>query len=231
METHKILQVAIDGPVGSGKSDVSARLAKKLGLTYLYTGAMYRALAWVCAKDGVAFKDEPRVFTLLSKYIIDLRPPAEGDARGFSVWVNNNNVTDKLFTPAMSQGSSDVSTLPSVRKFMVARQQEMAKGESVVMEGRDIALRVLPNAQLKIYLTATLEERARRRWEQYRQKDPSKTLDEEIADTKIRDQQDMTRVTDPLRKLPEAWELDTTKMTQDDVVTAITEELRKRGLI
>lgn len=231
MEPRKSLQIAIDGPVGSGKSDISARLAKKLGLTYLYTGAMYRALAWASVKERITFKDESRVFALLSKYNIDLRPPVAEDSRGFSVWVNDQNITEELFTPAISQGSSDVSTLPSVRKFMVARQQEMAKGKSVVMEGRDIALRVLPYADLKIYLTASLEERARRRWEQYKPKDPSKTLEQEITDTEIRDTQDTTRAADPLRKLPDAWELDTTGKTQDDVVNAIVAELRKRALI
>jgi len=227
----KFLQIAIDGPVASGKSDVSSRLAKKLGLTYLYTGAMYRALAWISAKEGVPFKDEPRVLALLRKYSIDLRPPAQNDSRGFSVWVNDENVTNELFTPAMSQGSSDVSTLTSVRKFMVSRQQEMATGKSVVMEGRDIGLRVLPHAQLKIYLTASLEERARRRWEQYKTKGSTKTLAEEIADTKIRDMQDTNRTADPLQKLPDAWELDTTDMTQDAVVSAIIAELRRRKLI
>lgn len=160
MEPNKLLQVAIDGPVGSGKSDISTRLAKTLGLIYLYTGAMYRALAWICAKEGIAFKDAPKVLGLLTTHAIDLRPPSQDGSRGFSVWVDHQDVTDQLFTPAMSQGSSDVSVIPDVRKFMVARQQELAKGKSVVMEGRDIGLRVLPQAQLKIYLTASLEERS-----------------------------------------------------------------------
>ncbi len=225
------LQIAIDGPVGSGKSDISGRLAKELGLTYLYTGAMYRALAWICVQEGVSFKDAPNVFPLLTKYPIDLRPPAKDGSHGFAVWVGNTEVTDKLFTPAMSQGSSDVSTIPEVRKFMVARQQELARGKSVVMEGRDIGLRVLPQAQLKIYLTASLEERARRRWDQYKTKDPTKTLAQEIDETKIRDTQDTSRAADPLQKLPDAWELDTTNMTQEQVVEAIIVELKKRNLI
>ena len=131
----------------------------------------------------------------------------------------------------MSQGSSDVSTIPQVRKFMVARQQELARGKSVVMEGRDIGLRVLPQAQLKIYLTASLEERARRRWNQYKTKDPTKTLAQEIDETKIRDTQDTSRAADPLQKLPDAWELDTTDMTQEQVVDAIIQELKRRNLL
>jgi cytidylate kinase len=227
----KPLQIAIDGPVGSGKSDISNRLAKKLGLTYLYTGAMYRALAWICVREGVPFKDALHVVPLLSAYTIDLRPPAKDGSRGFSVLVGMTDITDKLFTPAMSQGSSDVSTIPEVRTFMVARQQKLAEGKNVVMEGRDIGLRVLPNAALKIYLTASLDERARRRWEQYKIKDPTKTLAQELDDTKIRDTQDTSRATDPLQKLPDAWELDTTGMTQVKVVSAIIGELRRRKLI
>jgi cytidylate kinase len=227
----KPLQIAIDGPVGSGKSDISSRLAKELGLTYLNTGAMYRALAWICVQEGVSFKDVSRVLPLLAKYSIDLRPSAKDGSHGFAVWVGDTDVTDKLFTPAMSQGSSDVSTIPEVRKFMVARQQELARGKSVVMEGRDIGLRVLPRAQLKIYLTASLEERARRRWDQYKTQDPTKTLVQEIEETKIRDTQDIHRAADPLQKLPDAWELDTTDMTQEAVVSAVIAQLLQRKLI
>jgi cytidylate kinase len=227
----KPLQIAIDGPVGSGKSDISNRLASKLGLIYLYTGAMYRALAWICTRERISFKDSSRVLLLLKRYTIDLRPPSKDGSRGFSVLVGSTDITDKIFTPAMSQGASDVSTIPEVRTFMVARQQELAKGKNVVMEGRDIGLRVLPDAPLKIYLTASLEERARRRWEQYKTENPTKTLEQEIEETRVRDIQDTSRAADPLQKLPDAWELDTTGMTQEMVVTAVMAELRRRKLI
>lgn len=222
------LQIAIDGPVGSGKSDISARLAKDLGLIYLYTGAMYRALAWACTQEGIPFKNEARVMAIIPKYVIELKPPDEFDTRGFSVWVNNINVTDKLFTPDMSTAASDVSTLAAVRKYMVQRQQDMAKGKAVVMEGRDIGLRVLPDAQLKIYLTATLEERAKRRWQQHNEK---QDFTQVLEETRARDSQDMTRAADPLMKLPDAWELDTTGMTQEQVVDVIKKELLRRNLI
>jgi cytidylate kinase len=227
----KPLQIAIDGPVGSGKSDISNRLANALGITYLYTGAMYRALAWLCVREGVSFKDSSHVLPLVSKHTIDLRPPAKDGSRGFSVLVGSTDITDRIFTSAISQGASDVSTIPEVRTFMVARQQELAKGKNVVMEGRDIGLRVLPDAALKIYLTASLEERARRRWEQYKTNDPTKTLAQEIEETRVRDMQDTNRTADPLQKLPEAWELDTTGMTQEAVVSAIIAELHRRKLI
>lgn len=232
MEHRKYLQIAIDGPVGSGKSDISARLAKKIGLTYLYTGAMYRALAWLCVKNNVPFKVAIKVMGMLRHHQIELTPPKKTDERGFSVAVDGVDITDELFTKQIDRGSSDVSTIAEARKFMVDLQQHMAQGRSVVMEGRDIGLRVLPHADLKIYLTASLEERARRRWEQKNKKFGIKeSLSEVISDTRSRDTQDMTRKADPLVKLPDAWELDTTGMTQNNVVETIIGELRKRKLL
>lgn len=225
------LQIAIDGEVGAGKSDISSRLAHELGLTYFYTGAMYRALALACTREGVAFTDKEKVIPLLDKYTIDLRPPAKNSKRGFSVVLNEEDITDQLFTPLIDKGSSSVSTVPDVRKFMVRRQQELAQGKSVVMEGRDIGLRVLPNAQLKIYLTASVEERVRRRWEQNQKQGIHQTREQVLADTRERDEQDKTRQTDPLTKVPDAWELDTTGMSREQVVAAIVQELQNRKLI
>ncbi len=225
------LQIAIDGEVGAGKSDISSRLARELGLTYLYTGAMYRALALACTREGEAFADKEKVISLLDKYTIDLRPPPKKSKRGFSVVLNEEDVTDQLFNPEIDKGSSSVSTIPEVRKFMVARQQELAQGKSVVMEGRDIGYRVLPNAQLKIYLTASLEERAKRRWKQNSERGTEQSLEELLEDIRKRDDQDTNRAIDPLKKLPDAWLLDTTGMSQKQVVTTIIQELQNRNLI
>lgn len=224
------IQIAIDGEVGSGKSDISNRLAKKLGMTYLYTGAMYRSLALACTREGIAFNDTGKVISLLNKYTFDLRPPSQKSTRGFSAVLNDEDVTNKLFSPLIDQGSSDVSTIPDVRKFMVTRQQEMAKGKSVVMEGRDIGLRVLPHAQLKIYLTASVEERARRRWKQNIKQHIHQSLDRVLEETQKRDKQDKTRIADPLTKVPDAWVLDTTGMSQEQVVAAIIKELKNRNV-
>ena len=128
-------------------------------------------------------------------------------------------------------GASDVSTHSEVRKILVSRQQEIAKGKRVVMEGRDIGLRVLPQAQLKIYLTASIAERAKRRFTQRQQKGITGSFEEVLTDTHKRDIQDTTRVHDPLQKLPDAWELDTTNLTQDEVVVKIKDELRQRKLL
>lgn len=225
------LQIAIDGPVGSGKTDISAKLAQALGLVFIYTGAMYRALALICKQKGVSSKDSASVLSLLSDSLIDLVPPLEGDNRPYRVLVNGEDVTGLLFTPDIDIGASDVGVIPEVRKYMVKRQQELAQGKSVVMEGRDIGLRVLPNADIKIYLTADPYERAKRRLEQYKKAGKDMRLEDMIEDTKRRDEQDTSRVADPLQKLPDAWELDTTGITQEKVVALIIAELTKRNLV
>jgi CMP/dCMP kinase len=225
------LQIAIDGPVGAGKSDISARLAQELGLVYLYTGAMYRALALACFRNGIGYKDAPRVRPLLEKYRIDLTESDPKSGKAFKVLLNGEDVTQELFQPEIDKGSSAVSTIPEVRRFMVKRQQDMASNQRVVMEGRDIGLRVLPGATLKIFLTATLEERARRRHELQQAKGLRKSYAEVLQDTRDRDLQDSTRQADPLTKTSDAWELDTTGMTREQVVERIINELKIRHLI
>lgn len=225
------LQIAIDGPVAAGKGDIAARLAKELHLLYIYTGAMYRMLALACINQHVSLKDEQAVFAVLEKSHIELVRPEKGSHETFIAKLNNVDVTERILEPDTAIGASDVSVFPSVRKFMVERQQHMAKGNAVVMEGRDIGLRVLPHAQLKVFLTASLEERARRRFVQWKDKGIERSMEQVIDDTQSRDEQDSNRKTDPLQKLPDSWELDSTAMTQEEVVRAIIEELRKRKLI
>lgn len=225
------LHIAIDGPVGSGKTYIAQELAKKLGITYLYTGAMYRTLALACYQKGIAFKDAPKVMEVLRNSTIDLQPSQQNSNRSFAMFLNGENVTEQIFNPVIDQGASDVSTLADVRSFMVQRQREMAQNRSVVMEGRDIGLRVLPKAQIKIYLTASVEERAKRRFEQFEKKGILTTIENVVEDTKIRDAQDMSRETDPLQKLPDAWELDTTGMSTEVVLDTIINELKLRKLL
>ncbi len=224
------LQIAIDGPVAAGKGDIAAMLAKEFRLSYINTGAMYRMLALACIRRSVGRKDEEKVLEVLQSIRIDLQPPAPGSTHTFRALIDDEDVTDLLLSPEVSAGSSDVAVLPAVRKIMVDVQKRMAVGRRVVMEGRDIGLRVLPDAPLKIYLTASLEERAHRRFKQWQEKGIRKTLEEVIAETKIRDAQDMGRETDPLQVLPDAWELDTTGLTQEAVVGKIRAELKRRNL-
>lgn len=225
------LQIAIDGPVASGKGTIAGLIAKKLGLTYVYTGAMYRALALACLQNGVNWWDENAVIKLLQQIIIDLQPNHSENTIAIKVLLNNDDVSEEIFTPKVAEGSSVVATLPKVRRLMVALQKEMIKGKAVVMEGRDIGLRVMPNAHLKIFLTASLEERARRRVRQHTEQGINKPLEEVLKDTQKRDMQDTTRSTDPLQKLPDAWELDTTGLTEQQVTDKIIQELQKRKLI
>ena len=225
------LQIAIDGPVAAGKGDIAARLAKKLHLLYIYTGAMYRMLALACIKEGVSLKDEQGVFAVLQKSHIELMRPEKDSTETFIAVLNGTEVNDRIMEPDVASGASDVGVFPSVRIEMVARQQKIADDKPVVMEGRDIGLRVLPNAQLKVFLTASLEERAKRRFDQWKQKGIDVSMDEVIEETKSRDTQDIERATDPLQKLPDSWELDSTNVPQEQVVDAIIGELTKRNLL
>jgi len=225
------LHIAIDGPVASGKGDIAARLATSLGLLYIYTGAMYRALALACINHGVSCKDEKRVMELLKTLAIDIVSHATGSKYPYSVLLDGIDVSERITKQDTAQGASDVGVFPSIRVWMVKRQQQMAKGKRVVMEGRDIGLRVLPEAQLKIYLTASVDVRAQRRYIQWKASGIQKTFEETLADTKTRDLQDTTRTIDPLQKISDAWEIDTTHMTQDEVAAAIINELKERKLI
>ncbi|MEK7592525.1 MAG: (d)CMP kinase [Patescibacteria group bacterium] len=228
MDTY--IQIAIDGPVAAGKGDIALRLAKELGIVYIYTGAMYRALGLACIKRLVPMDDQKRVLKVLQSIHIDLQYSPVNE-KPYQVFLDGNDVTQRIIEQDTASAASAVGVHAAVRKEMVVKQKHIAEGKSVVMEGRDIGLRVLPDAQLKIYLTASIEERAKRRLEQFRINKIEKSYDEVLSDTKKRDEQDMGRVADPLMKLPDSWELDTTGMTQGQVVEAIKLELKKRGLV
>ena len=224
MDTY--IQIAIDGPVAAGKGDIALRLAKELGIVYIYTGAMYRALGLACIKRLVPMDDQKRVLKVLQSIHIDLQYSPVNE-KPYQVFLDGNDVTQRIIEQDTASAASAVGVHAAVRKEMVVKQKHIAEGKSVVMEGRDIGLRVLPDAQLKIYLTASIEERAKRRLEQFRINKIEKSYDEVLSDTKKRDEQDMGRVADPLMKLPDSWELDTTGMTQGQVVEAIKLELKK----
>jgi cytidylate kinase len=225
------LQIAIDGPVGSGKSEISRELAKQLGIMYVYTGAMYRAIAHECLKADISLTDVDGVVHMAEIRDIQLDTPEPGSLYPVQVRVDGQDVTRHLFDPVVESAVAEVSKIPELRKRMVHLQQEIASTRSVVMEGRDIAIRVLPNAQIKIYLTASLEERARRRLEQYMQQGINQTIEEVMENTRLRDIQDMTRAADPLTKVDGAWEYDTSGNTVAQSVEGIKNELRNRGLL
>lgn len=163
---RKHIQIAIDGPSGAGKSTMAKIVAKKLGIMYLDTGAMYRAVALKAIKSGIDTKDGDALAEMVKD--IDLRIVYENGAQ--KVLLDGEDVTEEIRTPAVTVGSSDVAVNPAVREKMVELQQKIAKENSVVMDGRDIGTHVLPNADVKIFLTASIEERAKRRYEELRER-------------------------------------------------------------
>ena len=226
----KNLQIAIDGPVAAGKGTVARLLAKKLNLLYLDTGAMYRAVALLGLENDIDLKDEKALLALLKKTRLEIKPPKKNSP--FSrVFLNGREVTLKIRTPQVSWGSSVVATLPGIRRYLVSLQQKIARSQAVVMEGRDITTVVLPNADLKIYMTASQKERARRRFLQLKKLGTPQPFSQVLEETKKRDYQDSHRSANPLVVAPDAWVLDTTRLTIPQVVNAILEKLHQLKLI
>ncbi|NCN83084.1 MAG: (d)CMP kinase [Candidatus Pacebacteria bacterium] len=215
--------LAIDGPVAAGKGTVSRLAADRLGFLYVDTGAMYRVAAFLAVEAGVDLTDEAAVTELVSHATIEMHNPleAEKDGRLTTVIVNGVDVSWKIRTEAISAGSSKVAAYPKVREILVKKQQAIAAGQDVVMEGRDITYRVLPEAQLKIFLTGSDVIRASRRHLQLQTRGEDISYEEVLAGIKQRDEQDIHRTTDPLKRIPEAWEIDTSELSIDQVVDMI----------
>lgn len=213
----KIFSIAIDGPAGSGKSTVAKILAEKLNIVYIDTGAMYRTVAYYCVENGIATTDEENVVKALDNINLEIKM-----IYGIQHMIlNGKDVTGLIRSAEIGQGASDVGVFIPVRDRLVEIQQEMAKTTSVVMDGRDIGTVVLPNAEVKIYLNADVEERARRRLKDFIAQGRTDTLEEVIEQIKIRDHNDMTRDYNPLRKAEGAVEIDTTGMTVDEAAEAV----------
>jgi len=224
----KSFQIAIDGPVAAGKGTVSRLVAERLGFLYVDTGAMYRATALLGERHKIALDDEVSLVKLINKAKIEMRNPTNGekDGRLTTLLLNDEDVSWAIRTEKMSKGSSAVAVLPLVRKALVKKQQQIALGQDVVMEGRDITYRVLPNADLKIYLTASDEVRAKRRQLQLQIRGQDIEFEKVYAEMIKRDKQDMGRKSDPLKIVPEAWVLDTSTLEIDHVVAMIVEKVK-----
>jgi cytidylate kinase len=222
----KGLVIAIDGPVGAGKSTVAKLVARKLGYLYVDTGAMYRAVALKALRLGMDIND-PIVMAMLAEATdIQLQQQVDGSVR---VFLDGEDVTEAIRTPEVSEASSIVSAHEGVRKVLAERQKAMAELGGVVMEGRDIQTVIAPDAEVKIFLTASLEERAKRRWLELQQKGISVSYEEVLQEVKERDERDKTRAIAPLRKAPDAVEIDTTGMTPEEVAEKIVELACKRA--
>lgn len=229
------LQVAIDGPVAAGKGTVSKLLAEKLGILYIDTGAMYRALAYFVKQNSVDWNNEPKISDLLKAKNpkVSLFKPEKDkkDGRLITVILDNEDISWKIRTEEISQGVSIITRYKSVRDYMVPRQQTIARATHVVMEGRDITTRVLPNASLKIYMDASEDTRANRRFQQLMEKGELTTLEKVKADLHQRDERDMNRKLDPLTRTKDAWYFDTTNFSIPQVVEIIENRLIENKLI
>ena len=210
---QNIYQIAIDGPSGAGKSTIAKALASILKIDYIDTGAMYRAIGYKIVKEGVDMYDEAALASMLKTTDVDL---SEG-----KVLLDGEDVSGKIRTPEMSKMASDCSALGAVRVKLVELQRGMAKAKSVIMDGRDIGTNVLTDAKYKIYLTATVEERAGRRYKELTEKGEDVTFEQVLEDMKKRDHNDSTRALNPLRKADDAIEIDSTDMTLQGVVDRI----------
>ena len=201
--------IAIDGPAGAGKSTIAKLLAKKLGILYLDTGAMYRAVGLKAVENGVDISDEDAVKKMLDSTTVDVKI-CDSVQR---VYLDGQDVTGRIREHRVSKAASDISAVPCVRYKMVELQREIASRCDTVLDGRDIGTFVLPNAEYKIFLTASVAERARRRYEELKAKGEDCTLESITADIEKRDYNDSHRALAPLRKADDAVEIDTTDLT------------------
>lgn len=214
------LIIAIDGPAGVGKSTIASRLARKLGYANLETGAMYRALALKAILSDVSFDDEVALVELARGTRIQLEPTSTGNR----VLLNGTDVTQRVRETDVTEGASRVSIHPKVREWMVVRQQEMGANGGVVMEGRDIGTKVFPHADVKIFLDADPVVRERRRLKQAGLSGSAAELT--AAELRMRDQRDRKRTVSPLVPAPDALLLDSTSMTEDEVLQEAEEAVR-----
>jgi cytidylate kinase len=207
------LTIAIDGPSGVGKGTVSRTVAGRLGYRHVDTGAMYRAVAWKAVQNGIDLDDEAAVASLCEDAIIEIE--------GGTVRIDGLDVTRAIRTPEIDKAATSVARMPQVRARLVARQRALAASGGIVMEGRDIGTVVLPGADLKIYLDAAPDERARRRANDPAHGGPGRTLDSVATALADRDRQDQTRAASPLYKADDAVLIDTTAIDVDHVIAEV----------
>ena len=217
-------QIAIDGPAGAGKSTVAKGVARALKFVYVDTGAMYRAIGLSCIRNGIDINDEPNVIKCAESSNVSITYINEEQA----VILNGENVNGFIRTQEIGNAASVVSSYKRVREILVALQKDLAVTQDVVMDGRDIASCVLPDAKVKIYLDASVEVRAKRRYKEFLEKGREvdlKTIEEEV---KERDYRDMHRENSPLIRVPEATYVDTSNMTIDEVIETIVKEAKEK---
>ena len=208
----KPISIAIDGPSGAGKSTVAKRLAANLGFVYVDTGALYRTVGYAAVQAGIDCGDTDAVIALLPAISVELTY-VDGAQR---VLLNGEDVSDRIRTPEISMAASAVSAIPAVRTFLFDTQQDMARRHNVIMDGRDIGTVVFPNAELKIFVTASAEVRAQRRYDELKQKGMPADYDDILKNVQERDYIDSHREVSPLRQADDALLLDNSNMTIDE---------------
>lgn len=225
MEKTKRFAVAIDGPSGAGKSTLARSVARELGAVYVDTGAIYRTVGYCAWKQGIDPDAKEDICALLPRINISMDYDTDGLQR---MYLNGEDVTKEIRLPQISMYASRVSALPEVRAFLMDMQRDMARRNSVVMDGRDIGTVVLPQADVKIFLTASVEDRARRRWEELNDRGTPKNFDELLEEIRQRDDNDSRRAAAPLRAAEDAVYLDTTGNTFERSREQILEIIKER---
>lgn len=217
-----MLRIAIDGPAGSGKSTISKRLAEKYNLLYIDTGAFYRTAAWMLVKFNLSVGE-------LVNYLKHCRIMLEKERVLIELDGNIYDVTDEIRSPDISMKTSEIAAIPEVRSVITDQQKAVAKRSSVVMDGRDIGTVVIPDAEIKIFLTASANERAKRRYNELIGKGLDVDFDTLLGEIVERDKNDANRAVAPLKKADDAYELDTTDMSIDEVISEIEKIIKKKG--
>ena len=208
-----VYSVAVDGPSGAGKSTLSKAVAKELGIVYVDTGAIYRSIGYYMYKNGIDPKDAAAVVAALPQIRVDMRYSDDGLQH---MLLNGEDVTEQIRLPEISMYASAVSAIPAVRTFLLEMQRDMARRSSVIMDGRDIGTVVLPDADLKIFMTASSAARAQRRLLELQGKGVKANFEDVFRDIEYRDQQDSTRAAAPLRAAEDAVILDTTNLNLEE---------------
>lgn len=221
---NKFLSVAIDGPSGAGKSTIAKAAAKALGFVYLDTGAIYRTVAWHITMMGIGPKDTDHVPMLLDDANIEIVFQEDGQ----HMVLNGKDITAEIRTPEISAVASQVAQQKCVRDYLLELQRQLARKHNIIMDGRDIGTVVLPKASLKIYLTATPEKRAQRRYEEYLQKGQKAVYEEVLADQKKRDYEDMNRKIAPLKQAKDAVLVDTTDLDLQQSVEVVINLMKEK---
>jgi len=221
--------IAIDGPASSGKSTVGELLAQRLGYLYFDTGVMYRAVTWAALDRDIPIEDEPAVTALAQQLRIKVTPPTLDDGRQYTVLADGTDVTWAIRAPEVNGNVSPVSAYAGVREALVRQQRQVAAQGPVVMVGRDIGTVVLPDAELKVYLDASVEERARRRWLEEQARGKEVDYDVVLASMRRRDGIDSTRQVSPLRVAEDAVVLDTTGLSIEAVLAEVERLVEEQG--